>query len=77
MGECDTLPKTLSVQSEKVSWRWVSLELHLERFGKVEKRGWKLLEEREGRLVDADEEKSVSVLAVCRKQQKATPANPS
>lgn len=55
----------------------MSLELHLERFGKVEKRRWNLLEEREGRLVDADEEKSVSVLAVCRKQQKATPANPS
>ena len=36
--------------SEKVSWRWVSFELDLEGFGKVERRGWNLLEEREGRL---------------------------
>lgn len=43
----------------------MTFELDLERFGKGEKRGWSLLEEREGRLADTDKEKSVSVLVVC------------
>lgn len=53
----------------------MTFELDLERFGKGEKRGRSLLEEREGRLADTDKEKSVSVLVVWCAQPKETLAD--
>lgn len=74
---CSSLPKTLCCVVRggllEVGGLWVGPG----RNGKVEKRGWSLLEDREGRLGNTGKGKRVSVVTPCCKQQDETLANSS